>query len=131
MLSIRLAVVTAIAGLCLWGLFSLLDNLSEPGLLRTAKAVVVKGCEAPRASDRDLCAQLRCEKSLLEQRRVPLRARFAIERPSGRWIGGRVLDARGQQVLGYFACEQQAGTIAPAQWLDAQQFQALDDAAHR
>jgi len=129
MISVRLAVVTAIAGLCLWGLFSLLDNLSEPGLLRTQRAVVVKGCEEPRDSDRDLCAQLRCEKSLLEQRRIPLRARFAIERASGRWIGGRVLDVSGRQVLGYFACEQQAGTIARARWLDQQQFRDLDDTA--
>jgi hypothetical protein len=127
MLSIRMIIVAAIAAVCLWGLFSLLDNLNEPGLLRTQKAVVVKGCAEPQAEDRDLCAQLRCEKSLLEQRRVPLQARFAIERPSGRWIGGRVLDAQGRQVLGYFACEQQSGVIAAARWLDERQFQALDE----
>src|SRR5688500_594558 len=125
MLPVRLAIVTAIAALCLWGLFSLLDTLNEPGLLRTERAVVVKGCEEPQADDRDLCAQLRCEKSLLEQRRVPLRARFAIERPSGRWIGGRVLDPQGRRVLGYFACEQQSGAMAAARWLDERQFQGL------
>jgi hypothetical protein len=125
MLSVRLAVVTAIAGLCLWGLFSLLDNLQAPGLLRTEKAVVLKGCDEPHASERDLCAQLRCQKSVLEQRRVPLRARFQVERPSGRWIGGHAMDARGQSVLGYFACEQHAGRIGPAQWLTREQFDAL------
>jgi hypothetical protein len=129
MFTVRLAVVTAIAGVCLWGLFQLLDNLNSPGLLRTEKAVVLKGCEEPRAEDRDLCAQLRCEKSLLEQRRVPLRARFEIERASGRWIGGRALDAGGQSLLGYFACEQQAGSMSPAQWLDREQFEALDAVA--
>jgi hypothetical protein len=128
MLSVRLAVLTAIAGLCLWGLFSLLDNLNSPGLLRTEKAVVLKGCDEPGNADRDLCAQLRCQKSVLEQRRVPLRAQFQIERPSGRWIGGRALDARGQSVLGYFACEQQAGIVGPAQWLTREQFAALGTA---
>jgi hypothetical protein len=129
MLSVRLAVFTAITGVCLWGLFSLLDNLNSPGLLRTEKAVVLKGCEEPQGDDRDLCAQLSCQKSLLDQRRVPLRARFEIERASGRWIGGRVLDPGGDAVLGYFACEQQPGAGSPAQWLDREQFEALDATA--
>jgi hypothetical protein len=128
MLSVRLAVLTAIAGVCLWGLFSLLDTLNAPGLLRTEKAVVLKGCDAPGTGERDLCAQLRCQKSVLEQRRVPLRAQFQIERPSGRWIGGRALDARAQSVLGYFACEQRSGVRGPAEWLTRAQFEALDTA---
>jgi hypothetical protein len=57
-----------------------------------------------------------------------LRAQFQIERPSGRWIGGRALDARGQSVLGYFACEQHSGVVGPAQWLTREQFAALDTA---
>ena len=92
------------------------------------KAVVLKGCDEPGTDERDLCAQLRCQKSVLEQRRVPLRAQFQIERPSGRWIGGRALDARGQSVLGHFACEQQAGLMGPARWLTREQFEALDTA---
>ena len=125
MLSVRLAVVTAIAGLCLWGLFSLLDNLNAPGLLRTEKAVVLKGCDTPRAEDRELCAQLRCQKSLLEARRVPLRARFDMQLSRGGWIGGRALDAKGQNLLGYFACSLQGTNVAAAQWLDERQFNAL------
>lgn len=125
MLPVRLAVVAAIAAVCLWGLFSLLDNLNAPGLLRTEKAIVLKGCESPADADRELCAQLRCQKILLEQRRVPLRARFEPETLRSPWIGARALDARGQTTLGYFACEQQAGVVGPAQWLDASGFEAL------
>jgi hypothetical protein len=126
MLPVRLAVVAALAAVCLWGLFSLLDNLNAPGLLRTDKAIVLKGCDAPGPQDRELCAQLRCQKSLLEQRRVPLRARFEVEPARGSWIGGRALEAKGAAVLGYFACEQRAGVVDAARWLDEQQFKALE-----
>ena len=30
MLSLRMIIVAGIAGICLWGLFNLLDNLKEP-----------------------------------------------------------------------------------------------------
>src|SRR5687767_14281880 len=118
MLSIRLAVFTAIAAVCLWGLFSLLDTLREPGLLRTAKAVVVKGCDTPEAQTLERCAQLRCQKNLLDQKRAPLRTDFEMQRVAG-WIGGRAVDPRSQTLLGYFACKQDvAGAITAAQWLD-------------
>jgi hypothetical protein len=125
MLPVRLAVLSAIAAVCLWGLFSLLDNLNAPGLLRTQKTVLVKGCDAPEPSNRELCAQLRCQKSLLDQKRVPLRSRFEMLHPAGGWIGGRALEARSPIVLGYFACPQQAQTVLAAQWLDEQQFNLL------
>lgn len=124
MLPVRLAVVTAIAAVCLWGLFSLLDNLSEPGLLRTERAVVVKGCEAPPPDTQSLCAQLRCQKSVLDQKRVPLLTRFDVLR-TDHWIGGRAIDPRTQTTLGYFACKAASAPVA-AQWLDERQFQALD-----
>lgn len=128
MLSVRLALFTAIAGVCLWGLFSLLDTLNEPGLLRTEKAVVIKGCDTPDVQSKELCAQLRCQKSLLEQKRVPLRARFEMLPLSGSWIGGRALDAKNQAVLGFFACAPPGAdqtTNQAARWLDEQQFDAL------
>jgi hypothetical protein len=126
MLSVRLAVVTAIAAVCLWGLFSLLDNLSEPGLLRTEKAVVLKGCDTPETQADALCVQLRCQKSLLEQKRVPLRTGFQMQRTADGWVGGQALEPGSRTVLGYFACKREsAGETAAAQWLDEQQFQAL------
>lgn len=82
MLSLRMAIVAGIAGICFWGLFQLLDNLREPGLLRTTKAVAVKGCaslddhkDAPR-----LCPQYICEKALIDRKLVPLDAQFTITR---------------------------------------------------
>ena len=126
MLPIRLAIVTAIAAVCLWGLFSLLDTLNEPGLLRTDKAIVLKGCDAADVETALLCAQLRCQKSLLEQKRVPLRAGFEMRPTPPGWIGGRVLDPRSRALLGHFACPQQPdGVIATAQWLDEPAFEAL------
>ena len=127
MLPVRLAIVAAIAAVCLWGLFSLLDTLSEPGLLRTEKTVVIKGCDAAEQQTLQLCAQLRCQKSLLDQKRVPLRSSFEMQRTAGPWIGGRAVDPRTQAVLGYFACKQEsAGVLAAAQWLDEQQFKELE-----
>jgi hypothetical protein len=126
MLPVRLAVFAAIAAVCLWGLFSLLENLNEPGLLRTEKAVVVKGCESAKPERRELCAQLQCQKSLLDQKRVPLRTRFEMRAVGMKRVGGRAVDAANQAVLGYFTCEQDANTVAPAQWLDEQQFNALE-----
>jgi hypothetical protein len=78
-LSLRLAIFAGLFAVALWGLFSLLDNLREPELLRSAKAVVVKGCE-PIESDeaRRLCPQLLCQKALLDARVFPLRSTFQI-----------------------------------------------------
>ena len=79
MLSLRLVIFVGLSGIALWGLFSLLDTLREPELLRGAKVIVVKGCE-PMESDqaRQLCPQLFCQKFLLDGRRVPLRAAFKV-----------------------------------------------------
>ena len=79
MLSLRLVIFAAISGIALWGLFSLLDNLREPELLRTAKVIVVKGCEPMESAQaRQLCPQLFCQKFLLEGRRLPLRSMFKV-----------------------------------------------------
>ena len=80
MLPIRLGVVAGIAAVSLWGLFSLLESLKEPGLLRTEKATVVKGCEKPDSDEEhDQCASLFCQKALLDARVMPLDARFELK----------------------------------------------------
>lgn len=79
MLSLRLVIFAAVSGIALWGLFSLLDTLREPELLRTEKAIVVKGCDPMESEQaRQLCPQLFCQKFLLEGRRLPLRTVFKV-----------------------------------------------------
>jgi hypothetical protein len=93
MLPLRFAVFAALFGIALSGLFWLLGNLSEPELLRSKRAVIVKGCdslESEAATRR--CPQLFCQKFLLEQRKFELRYRFevTVEKRSGpeHLIGG-------------------------------------------
>jgi hypothetical protein len=79
MLPLRLAIFAALFGVALTGLFSLLDNLSEPELLRSKKAVIVKGCEPIEGEEAArLCPQLFCQKFLLDARAVELRSRFEV-----------------------------------------------------
>jgi len=82
MLSLRMAIVAGIAGICFWGLFQLLDNLREPGLLRTDKAVAVKGCSSTddHKDAARLCPQYICEKALIDRKLVALDAQFSITR---------------------------------------------------
>lgn len=96
MLSFRMMLFCGLTGICLWGLFELLDNLRQPELLRSTKAIVVKGCE-PAQSDEAIrvCPQLYCQKALLESKAVALRSRFevTVDKPdpevgSTRLIGG-------------------------------------------
>jgi hypothetical protein len=79
MLPLRFAVFAAVFGIALSGLFWLLGNLSEPQLLRSKQAVIVKGCdslESEAAARR--CPQLFCQKFLLERREFELRYRFEV-----------------------------------------------------
>jgi len=79
MLPLRLAIFAAIFGIALAGLFWLLGNLSEPELLRSKKAVIVKGCDPIESEDAArLCPQLYCQKFLLDTRAVELRYRFDV-----------------------------------------------------
>ena len=79
MLPLRLGIFAGIFGVALVGLFQLLDNLSEPELLRSKKAVIVKGCEPLEGDDAlRLCPQLFCQKFLLDNRALDLRSRFAV-----------------------------------------------------
>jgi hypothetical protein len=128
-LSLRLVIFAALASVALWGLFSLLDNLREPELLRSAKAVIVKGCEPMDSqSARQLCPQLFCQKSLLDAGTLPLRSRFEVTVDQGtdaeRLIGGV---ARGKTAGSgrHFACVLREGKIAAAQVVDAAQLGVL------
>lgn len=129
MLSLRLTIFAALAGVALWGLFSLLDTLREPELLRSAKAVMVKGCDPIEAeSGPRLCPRLFCQKSLLDARALPLKARFEVTIDRGsdseRLIGGlaRSSPSAGEQ---RFACILQNGKIIAARVVDAAQLNAL------
>lgn len=79
MLPLRLAIFASVFGIALSGLFWLLGNLSEPELLRSRKAVIVKGCD-PIENDQAarVCPQLFCQKYLLDAKAVPLRYRFDV-----------------------------------------------------
>jgi hypothetical protein len=112
-LSLRLAIFAALFGIALWGLFALLGNLREPQLLRSEKAILVKGCEPMESAQaRTLCPQLFCQKFFLDQRAVPLRSVFkvTVDTQAGRehTIGGVVEDQR-------FTCILQDGKVIDAQ----------------
>ncbi|MFL6548647.1 MAG: hypothetical protein ACJ8OJ_08110 [Povalibacter sp.] len=114
MLPVRLGVVTAIAALCLWGLFSLLDSLQEPGLLRTAKATAIKGCDTIESEQaKRECPALFCEKTLLDSKRVPIAARFEVtlnRSAEGATLIGGAATSKGQPPS-YFLCELQGGKV--------------------
>ena len=124
MLPVRLGIVTAIAALCLWGLFSMLDSLQEPGLLRSDKAVVVKGCD-PIESDeaRRKCPALFCQKALLDTKLIPLQARFAttVERieADALLIAGTASSNTSQI---HFACRLSGTKVESAEVLDRAQW---------
>jgi hypothetical protein len=132
-LSLRLAIFAALSGVALWGLFSLLDNLREPELLRSPKAVVVKGCDTIESDDAvRLCPQLICQKALLDARVFPLRARFEItvdrRTPSQQFVGGVVRENAAKEA-GRFACviENNKATLARA--VDPEELDALANQA--
>ena len=129
MLSLRLAIFAAVLGIALWGLFSLLDNLREPELLRSAKAVVVKGCE-PMESDqaRQLCPQLFCQKFLLDGRGVPPRSVFKVTvdttAGSEHLIGGTVQTGAADTDQ-RFVCLLRDQKVAAGKVVDGAQLEAL------
>lgn len=79
MLPLRLAIFAGVFGIALSGLFWLLGNLSEPELLRSKKAVIVKGCDPieDEVAAR-VCPQLFCQKHLLDTKVFELRYRFDV-----------------------------------------------------
>ena len=120
MLPLRLAIFAAVFGIALSGLFWLLGNLSEPELLRSKKAVVIKGCDPIEGElAARLCPQLFCQKYLLDAKAVPLRYRFdvTLDEHSGptHRIGGIAkpfIAGKGNDPELYFACVLEQGEVA-------------------
>lgn len=131
MLPLRLAIVTAAAALCLWGLFSLLDSLQEPGLLRSPKAVVVKGCDSLESAEASrLCPALFCQKALLDAKLLPLKAQFeiSIDRQGDdreRLISGQANDGTANPTALYFVCTLTGLKVTEAVLIDADEFDEL------
>ena len=128
MLSLRLAIVMSLSAVALWGLFSLLDNLREPELLRSSQAVILKGCEPIESDDAvRLCPQLLCQKALIDSKAVGWQSGFEItlDRRAGQQhlVGGI---ARAPQVAEtYFACVLQGLRVTTARLSDATELAAL------
>lgn len=131
MLSLRLAIVTAAAGLCLWGLFSLLDSLNEPGLLRSTKAIVVKGCDSPESATTAPCPALFCQKALLDTKQLPLQARFNVSvdhrnEDEQRVIGGSAHSgATANDAANYFVCVVAGTKVLDARVVRREEFDEL------
>ena len=129
MLSLRLVIFAAISGIALWGLFSLLDNLREPELLRTAKVIVVKGCEPMESAQaRQLCPQLFCQKFLLEGRRLPLRSMFKVTvdtTAGGEHLIGGIVQNGAADSDQRFACILRDQKVTSGEILDGAQLEAL------
>jgi hypothetical protein len=126
-LPLRLAIVLSLSGVALWGLFSLLDNLRKPELLRSPKAIVVKGCDPIETEEaRQMCPQLFCQKALLDARAVAARSSFVttLDRGSAehRLIGG-VARLDGSAPTPYL-CVLEHGRLVSARTVDAAELDA-------
>jgi hypothetical protein len=128
-LSLRLVIFASISAIALWGLFSLLDNLREPELLRTGETLVVKGCDPIESQDaRRLCPQLFCRKFLLDARTVATRDtfEFTVDTRAGseQLVGGRIGASQpaGEQ---RFACILRNDKVTAGRLLDAAGLDAL------
>jgi hypothetical protein len=122
-LSLRLVIFTALFGLALWALFSLLDTLSEPELLRAENAVIVKGCdpiESPEAVR--LCPHLFCQKFLLDARILPRASSFQVtvdtKSAADHLVGGVVGDES-------FACVLRDNKVTAGKLLEAAELDEL------
>jgi hypothetical protein len=128
-LSLRLVIFAGLSGIALWGLFSLLDTLREPELLRSAKSVLVKGCDPLESADAvRLCPQLFCQKFLLDGRMLPPRAVFkvTVDTKSGNehLIGGLIGTAPTRSEP-HFACVLRDNKVLAGRVLDAAGLDAL------
>jgi hypothetical protein len=129
MLPLRLAIFAGVFGIALSGLFWLLGNLDEPELLRSRKAVIVKGCDPIEGEDAArLCPQLFCQKHLMDTRVFELRYRFDVtvdERDGDEhWIGGtaRPFVAKpGDGPARSFACVLEGNRVVSSQSLSAEE----------
>jgi hypothetical protein len=133
MLPLRLAIFAAVFGIALSGLFWLLGNLSEPELLRSKKAVVVKGCDPIEDENAArLCPQLFCQKYLLDTKAVELRYRFevTVDQRSGtqHLIGGVArpfIAGKNPSPDVNVACVLEHDKVVSARRLDANELSAL------
>lgn len=129
MLSLRLAIFAALFGIALWGLFALLGNLREPELLRSAKSVIVKGCEPMESAQaRTLCPQLFCQKFLLEARGVPRRSVFKVTvdtRAGAEHLIGGVVQTGAADSDQRFACILHDRNVTKGELIDGEQLETL------
>ena len=125
MLSFRMFVFCGVAGFGLWGLFNLLDNLKQPELLRSAKAIVVKGCDARNTPEAiQACPRLFCQKALLESKVVPLKTRFTVTLDKAdaktHLVAGTTQDGQS------FACLLEQNKVTASRLITAQESSGLD-----
>jgi hypothetical protein len=112
MLNLRSGLVLTAAALCLWALYSLLNSLKEPGLLRSEKAAVLKGCDALDDLEiRKQCMPLICQKALLDSKVVPWNARFTVEEHRASAADVRFELVSGAVSTGAESREQQFGCL--------------------
>ncbi len=127
MLPLRLGIFAAVFGIALSGLFWLLGNLSEPELLRSKKAVVVKGCDPIEGEDAArICPQLFCQKYLLDTKAVALRYRFEVtldKRAGAQHVIGGIarpfVASKSNHPDLNFVCVLEQGKVASGRTLDA------------
>jgi hypothetical protein len=128
-LSLRLAIFAGLFGIALWGLFSLLDNLREPQLLRSEKSILVKGCEAMESAPaQSLCPQLFCQKFLLEARSLPLRSVFKVTvdaRAGNEQLIGGVVQSGSADSDQRFVCILRGREVTDGQLVDGAHLEAL------
>lgn len=134
MLSLRSVVFAAVGAVALWGLFELLDTLREPGLLRTEKAAVIKGCEALDSDEtRAVCPQLFCQKAVIDTKLVPYTTRFAVtvDKNDGaaRLIGGHIGERAPDDPAAYFVCVMDNNKVAAAKMTNRATLDALAEQA--
>lgn len=133
MLPLRLGIFAAIFGIALSGLFWLLGNLSEPELLRSKKAVLVKGCDPVEGENAArICPQLFCQKYLLDTKAVALRYRFdvTVDQRSGvqHLIGGIAkpyVAGNGTYPDLHFACVLENEKVVTGRKVDAAELKAM------
>ena len=129
MLSLRLVIFAVVSGIALWGLFSLLDTLREPELLRSEKSILVKGCEPMETEEAQrLCPQLFCQKFLLDGRSLPLRSVFKVTvdtRAGDQHLIGGVARTGAADRDQRFACILHGPKVAAGKVLDGQHLDAL------
>lgn len=138
MLSLRSIVFTTISGISLWGLFSLLVAMREPGLLSADRNPIlkgaIKGCETLNTAEtRSVCPQLFCQRAVIEARLVSHKSRFAVtvDKYTGegtRLIGGAVSDRDPDDPDARFLCLLSDDRVVAVKVMDLEEFNDL--AAH-